>query len=498
MPNLLDIVGLSVDFKTPNGPVHALRNINFSVPKGKIIGVVGESGSGKSTLVWTIMRLLAANGEVTAGEICFQSDDVLGFGPSQLRNFRGEDVSIVFQDPMTSQIPVLNYRTQMTDILYRRVDMSKEQKVKAAIHLMRRVGIPDASERIFHFPHQFSGGMRQRAGIAMALLMDPVLLIADEPTTALDVTMEAQIIHLIREARAEFDSTIMIVSHNLGLIAELCDEIVVMYAGEIVEHAEVCDMFFNARHPYTQALLRCNPALEQKKTRRLDTIPGDVPDLHHPPAGCVFSPRCQHVQEVCWNQSPKEQILESGSAEVSHNVRCHFYSASQNGDVRLDALVHRTNGPKESKAARSVDRSVQPLLEIENLRVRFPIMSRTRAFVSGKKERFVDAVLNINLDLEAGETLGLVGESGSGKTTLGCSILGLNSAHSGSIKFKGERTLGIVAESLQTNSPQCLNDVSGPGRFTQSETDCGAAAHRTLQNSRHGQWFHCGPGAKTL
>ena len=198
MGALLDIQGLNVDFKTPRGRVHVLRDINFQVPRGKSVGIVGESGSGKSTVIWTITRLLAGNGVIESGRAMFNGQDLLSAPENRIQAVRGEDISIVFQDPMTSQSPVLSYQQQMKDLLYRRSGMADAEKKERAINIMRRVGIPDPESRIVQYPHQFSGGMRQRAGIAMALMMDPLLLIADEPTTALDVTMEAQIIHLIQ------------------------------------------------------------------------------------------------------------------------------------------------------------------------------------------------------------------------------------------------------------------------------------------------------------
>ena len=327
MTPLLDIRNLSVDFRTPRGRVHALRDVSFTVPRGKVVGIVGESGSGKSTVVWTLTRLLAANGIVEGGTAVFDGRDVLGLSEAAMMEVRGEKISMVFQDPMTSQSPVLSYARQMTDVLYRRRGMPMAEKRRRAIEMMRRVGIPDPESRIVQYPHQFSGGMRQRASIAMALLMDPVLLIADEPTTALDVTMEAQIIHLIRELRRELEATIVVVSHNLGLIAELCDEVVVMYAGEVVETGGVREIFHRAAHPYTRALLECDPARERTRTGRLPVIPGDVPDLHHRPAGCVFAARCGDAMDVCRERRP-ESFAVSGDG---HAARCHLLHASVTG-----------------------------------------------------------------------------------------------------------------------------------------------------------------------
>ena len=276
---LLDIRNLSVDFRTPRGRVKALRDITFPIRKNRIVGIVGESGSGKSTVLWALLGLLAKNAEVTGGEVRFGERDLLHASEAQLRATRGEEVSVVFQDPMTSQIPVLTYGRQMLDILYRRPDVSSAEKRRMAVEMLSKVGIPDPDKRIDQYPHHFSGGMRQRAGIAMALLTGPQLLLADEPTTALDVTMEAQIIHLLQDLQKELDATVVVVSHNLGLIAELCDDVVVMYAGEVIEAGEVREIFHNAQHPYTRALLECDPARIDDVSRKLPVIPGDIPDL---------------------------------------------------------------------------------------------------------------------------------------------------------------------------------------------------------------------------
>ncbi|MEQ8666406.1 MAG: ABC transporter ATP-binding protein [Rhodospirillales bacterium] len=436
---LLDIRGLNVDFKTPRGRVHVLRDVGFEVPKGKSVGIVGESGSGKSTVIWTITQLLAGNGIVEGGTAMFNGEDLLTANDSRMRSVRGEDISIVFQDPMTSQSPVLSYDQQMGDILYRRRNMSDREKRKRAIDMMRRVGIPDPESRIVQYPHQFSGGMRQRAGIAMALLMDPLLLIADEPTTALDVTMEAQIIHLMRELQAEFEATIILVSHNLGLIAELCDHVVVMYAGEVVEYGDVRDIFYNASHPYTRALLDCDPARETETSRYLPVIPGDIPDLHVKPDGCVFASRCRNVMDVCRAERPDVHAVN----ETGHISRCHMLSDSVEWNTD-DMIGAGKPTPRVSERSPAAPAEGPPLLHVENLCVRFRTMGLLKAMVKGIEQPFVDAVLNASLSLRKGETLGLVGESGSGKTTLGRAILGLVNAYSGRALFEGEDVLGLT------------------------------------------------------
>ena len=318
MTPVLSVKNLSIDFLTPSGPVHALREVNLSVPQNRIVGIVGESGSGKSTVASAVMRLLANNADVRTGEIEFEGRDILAMSESELRTVRGEEIAMVFQDPMTAQTPVLSIGQQMIDIQYRR-SLSRKEKRQKAIDMLTRVGIPDPSDRMDQYPHQLSGGMRQRISIAMSLMMSPKLLIADEPTTALDVTLEAQIIHLFRELRKSFDGSIIVVSHNLGLIAELCDEVVVMYAGEVVERATVDDIFNRAAHPYTQALLDCDPARLDELTEKLPTITGDVPDLQGIPAGCIFASRCDQKLQRCTSKRPPLVTITE-----SHDVRCHL------------------------------------------------------------------------------------------------------------------------------------------------------------------------------
>jgi peptide/nickel transport system ATP-binding protein len=316
---VLEIRDLCIDFLTPRGRVHALRHASLAVPQGKIVGIVGESGSGKSTLVLAALALLPGNAEVVAGEVLFAGADLLQLPPTALRDLRGRRMAAVFQDPMSSLNPVLSIATQMIDIQYRERRVGRREKRARATALLQRVGIPDAASRVDDYPHQFSGGMRQRIAIAMALLTGPDLLIADEPTTALDVTLEAQIIHLLRELRQDLAGSILFVSHNLGLIAELCDLVVVMYAGEVVEEAGVHELFQRPGHPYTQALLQCDPAGAASTARELATIPGEVPDLLRPPPGCVFAPRCPHAFARCHAEPPGWAALAQG-----HRARCHL------------------------------------------------------------------------------------------------------------------------------------------------------------------------------
>jgi peptide/nickel transport system ATP-binding protein len=313
---ILEIRDLSVEFVTPRGAVKALRHIDLTVPAGRIVGVVGESGCGKTTLASAVLGLLANNGRVSSGAIRFEGTDLLRLPAARLRDIRGRRIAMVFQDPMTSLNPVMSIETQMIDIQYRD-PAPRQTKRERAIAMLRKVGIADPEHRIRDYPHRFSGGMRQRISIAMALSMNPSLLIADEPTTALDVTLEAQIVHLVRRLRADVQGSIVFISHNLGLIAEVCDEVVVMYAGEVVEQAEVRTLFHSARHPYTKLLLACDPARMDQASRTLPTIPGDIPDLADVPTACVFATRCPEAFDRCRREAPPSYDVGTG-----HRVRC--------------------------------------------------------------------------------------------------------------------------------------------------------------------------------
>ena len=314
--NVLEVRDLSVSYRSLRGTVRTLRHVDLTVPRNTVVGIVGESGCGKSTLINTLLRLLAPNAIIDGGTVSFQGTDVLRMTEDELRDLRGQKVSMVFQDPMTALNPVITIGTQMVDILYR-LDTSNAEKKRRAADMLRLVGIPDAVMRLDEYPHQFSGGMRQRICIAMALMMNPALLIADEPTTALDVTLEAQIIHLLRELKNSFDCSILFVSHNLGLIAELCDQVVVMYAGEVIEQGNVHDLFHHPQHPYTRMLLECDPARIEKTGGELPTIGGNVPDLIELPSGCIFAPRCPSAFAPCNDEPPGTYTIERG-----HSARC--------------------------------------------------------------------------------------------------------------------------------------------------------------------------------
>jgi oligopeptide/dipeptide ABC transporter ATP-binding protein len=315
---LLAIDDLSVAFQTEKGSLEALKRVSLDVPANRIVGVVGESGCGKSTLINAILGLLADNGEVSSGTIMFEGDnDLAKLDADAMRALRGRKIATVFQDPMGALNPVLSVGRQMRDIQYRS-GLTNREKDARSVAMLRKVRIPDADRRLAQFPHEFSGGMKQRIAIAMALMMEPALLIADEPTTALDATLEVATIELLKELQGQIGCSILFISHHLGVIAELCDEMIVMYAGEVVERGTTREIFHDARHPYTRKLLACDPARLSRREPRLPTIPGTLPDLRKRPPGCIFEPRCERAQDVCRTVPP---ALAVGG---SHVASCWF------------------------------------------------------------------------------------------------------------------------------------------------------------------------------
>ncbi len=313
---LLKVQDLSVTFDSAQGPLCAVDSISFSIDKGKVLGIVGESGCGKSVTALSIMRLLRPPGKSHGGPIRFAGEDLLSLPESTMRTLRGNRISMIFQEPMTALNPVFTTGAQVAEVVRKHKGKSRKEAMAAAVSLFRRVGIPSPHTRVHNFPHQMSGGMRQRVMIAMALACEPDLLIADEPTTALDVTIQAQILALLRELQQSASMGILLITHDLGVVAETCDNVLVMYAGRIVESAPVVDLFQTPYHPYTAGLLASIPRPESHGTR-LREIPGMVPPLHDLPTGCKFQDRCFKASDTCREREP-ELVSIQGSA-----VRCH-------------------------------------------------------------------------------------------------------------------------------------------------------------------------------
>jgi peptide/nickel transport system ATP-binding protein len=319
---LLEVRDLHTSFRTDDGIVRAIDGVSFTVERGKVLGIVGESGSGKSVTSMSIMGLLPKQSTTITGEILFNDQDLLRLSGNDLRKLRGDDLAMIFQDPMTSLNPIYTIGWQLEEAVLLHQEVSHAQARTRARDMLAAVGIPRPDERLKSFPHEFSGGMRQRVMIAMALANDPDLLIADEPTTALDVTTQSQILNLIRRLKDEFDSAVIMITHDLGVVAEICDDVLVMYAGKVAEQGPVDVIFDRPQHPYTWGLMRSMPSLHAHG-ERLRSIPGAPPSLLNRPPGCPFHPRCPYVMDVCRHDPPPVLAQIPGSARF-HVAACHL------------------------------------------------------------------------------------------------------------------------------------------------------------------------------
>jgi len=324
---LLKVQGLKTYFFLERGVVKAVDGVDFEIKKGEILGLVGETGCGKSVTALSIMRLISSPGKTVEGKVIFEGEDLLKKSGEAMRKIRGTKISMIFQDPHTSLDPVFTIGYQIAEpIELHQVEeqhlISAKEVPKKVVEMLKLVGIPDPDHRVVEYPHQFSGGMKQRAMTAMMISCNPSLLIADEPTTAIDVTIQAQILDLMRDLRRKLGTSILLITHNLGVIAEMCDRVAVMYAGNIVEQADITTLFGSPKHPYTRALLEAVPKVGAKR-RELKTIPGMVPSLITPPPGCKFHPRCPHAMDMCREEFP--QMIEVGK---EHLVRCYLYSGA--------------------------------------------------------------------------------------------------------------------------------------------------------------------------
>lgn len=331
---LLSVDNLEVKFATHDGDVHAVNKVSFNLQQGDTLGIVGESGSGKSQTVLAAMGLLADNGRV-AGSVKFEGRELLGLTQQQLNQIRGDDVSMIFQDPMTSLNPYLKISTQMAEVLQVHKGMSKSAAIAQSVKMLDAVQIPDARGRIHAYPHEFSGGMRQRVMIAMALLCQPKLLIADEPTTALDVTVQKEILQLLDDLQSDLGMAMILITHDLGLVREHCEELIVMYGGQMMEGGTSEAIFAHAKHPYTRGLLSSLPRLDHPSGQPLTVIGGSPPDMLHPPAGCPFAPRCELAEARCHNERPalkmRQQIAhkDQPARAQKHVKACHVLQFDQ-------------------------------------------------------------------------------------------------------------------------------------------------------------------------
>ncbi len=420
---LLEVENLAVEFTTGAGRLRAVDGLNISVAPGETLAVVGESGSGKSVSALSIMRLLPGRiARVVSGTIQFDGRDLRTMSDQEIRETRGSQISMIFQEPMSSLNPILTIGYQIAEPVRIHTGASKEKARERAVELMRMVGIPDAERRLDQYPHQFSGGMRQRVMIAIGLACNPRMIIADEPTTALDVTIQAQILELLKNLSRDLGIALIIITHNLGVVARYADRVAVMYAARLVEEGPADQVFGSPRHPYTMGLLRSVPRLDRPRTGRLQTIDGLPPNLTTAPTGCRFAPRCPFKIDIC-EKSPPLVPTDTGSRSA-----CWRWE-----EIAAKTITWDSERGAEVGAA-AVRNEI--LVKVRGLRKHFPVSGG----VFGKPG-VVKAVEDVSFEIARGETLGLVGESGCGKTTVGRLLLGLENPTEGEISFRGRDLL---------------------------------------------------------
>ncbi|MEO7404657.1 MAG: ABC transporter ATP-binding protein, partial [Burkholderiales bacterium] len=437
----LTVQGLTTWLDGSTGVVRALEGVGFTLATGKTIAIVGESGCGKSMTALSITRLLPESGRVVAGSVMLGQDDLLGLTESTMRSVRGRHVAMIFQEPATSLNPVLTVGGQIAEVLTRHTTLSSPEARTRAVYLLASVGIADPQRCAADYPFRLSGGMKQRVMIALALAAEPTVLIADEPTTALDVTTQAQVLELLREQQALRGMAMVLITHDLGVVSQMADWVAVMYAGEIVELAPRDRFFAAPQHPYSRKLFESVPG-PHRRGQALAVIPGQVPALDGDFVGCRFVDRCIEGELRCRTQAPawtRIAVSARTSGDDAHTVRCHAREASP-----AAALAMTTVMPSVAAPHALVDAA--PLLQVRDLTVHFPVRKGLLKRVVGQ----VRAVDGVSFDIAAGETLALVGESGCGKTTVGKSILQLIRPTSGSVRYRGDELTTLPEDALRS------------------------------------------------
>jgi peptide/nickel transport system ATP-binding protein len=423
---ILAVKNLAVSYKTRKGEVDAVRDVTFDIRRGENLGLVGESGCGKSTVAYAMVNFLGPNGFIKRGEVQFKGESLRGRSEFDLRKLRGGDISMVYQEPMSALNPSMRIRDQLAESLITHRGFAKNDAYAESLESLKKVYMPDPDGVMTRFPHQLSGGQQQRVVIAMAMLNNPSLLIMDEPTTALDVTVEAAVLDLIAELQRRYNTAALYISHNLGVVARVSDKVAVMYAGEIVELAPSRQIFHNPMHPYTQGLMRCLPDVDAPKgTRTLYPISGRVPSPANLPQGCIFAPRCEQAKGECTVEHPALIELEPG-----HQVRCLMRAKDWQEVQRLWSIGDEKPTEAPSRPAG------ESVLDVEEAKVYYPVPFQTVGGLFGlEKRKYVRASDDVSFTIKRGRTLGVVGESGCGKSTMAKAIVGLEPLYEGRIDF---------------------------------------------------------------
>jgi len=436
MPPVLQIHDLSTHIQLTKSVVQAVGNVDLTIEPGEALGLVGESGCGKSMTGLSIMGLLPPGGAIVGGSIKLDGRELVGLGDAELRAIRGNDIAMIFQDPLTSLDPTKTIGYQVAEPVRLHKGASKAAARERATEVLGLVGLPRPAERLADYPHQLSGGLRQRVMIAMALSCEPKLLIADEPTTALDVTIQAQILALLHDLKDRLGMAMLLITHDMGVIAGHADRVQVMYAGRMVETAETGDLFRHMHHPYTRALLASIPRLTSSRRQRLLSIPGLPPDLAPPPPGCRFAPRCGQATEKCRSEEPP---LAGETPE-------HLFSCWHPVDGPAGAATARAADAAAGPDADGAEPPDTPLLEVRDLVKEFPV---TAGAILQRRVASVHAVSNVSFAVPAGETFGLVGESGCGKTTIGRVVVALERPDSGAVLLDGRDVSALSGSDLR-------------------------------------------------
>jgi peptide/nickel transport system ATP-binding protein len=426
---ILQVKNLAVMYRTRKRDIQAVRDVSFEIYQGENLGIVGESGCGKSTVAYSIVNFLGPNGVINQGDILFKGEQLRNRPESELRKLLGADISMVYQEPMSSLNPSMRIQDQLAESLIVHRGITKSEAYAISLDALKSVYMPDSEAVMQRYPHQLSGGQQQRVVIAMALLNNPSLLIMDEPTTALDVTVEAAVLDLIAELKIRYHTATLYISHNLGVVARVSDKVGVMYAGEIVELASTRTIYRTPLHPYTMGLMRCLPDVDAPKgTRHLVPIEGCVPSPANLPSGCIFSPRCERAIPECSQERPLLTEIAPG-----HQVRC--IRAGEWLDSKLIWLDKEA--PIEPCPDREAE-AIETLIKIDNARIYYPVPFKTvKGFFGLEKRQYVRATDGVSMSVKRGRTLGIVGESGCGKSTLAKAIVGLESLSGGQIEFRG-------------------------------------------------------------